>query len=438
MAADDLPDPGDVLASLDEPSEVRDLAGVDPLAGFDDDEADLETRTGSHPLGAVVAAAVAPEETGDHSQLTQVDDALVPDRDPISELIELRAVGDAALDELAEPEPDIDEAPEAPADPVQIRAQRPESSDDDRDDHTPLPPPFVHESGTFTRQGADVFKAKTGKSVQQRAEDAIAALDDLDVSPAKPSRVDTDYVRRRRIPGWAWAIGTLGALAVMFLLVWTRTDVFHPERAERKRKAREAERLAKEAELRAQQKKGGEIIVEANEEGAAVWLRLGRTPLDTMPLPAYHPHQLRFELDGYKYLDTAVVAGDWDKNTGSISRVLEPATAGASPPPAWPPALTDAEKSGFYAGAGLGSITIASKPEQAEVWLLVGYTNSVHLRDFEAGVRYEFKLTKEGFRPGFTVVETDDWKLGGADQEALRRTVIEKVELEPDPAAKPR
>ena len=60
------------------------------------------------------------------------------------------------------------------------------------------------------------------------------------------------------------------------------------------------------------------------------------------------------------------------------------------------------------------------------------------LRDFEAGVRYEFKLTKQGFRPGFTVVEPDDWKLGGADQEALRRTVIEKVELEPDPAAKPK
>lgn len=417
----------DVLDSLDEPSVV----GSDPLAGFAaTPQGKVATRTGSHPV------AVSPEESEDHSQLTQVDDALVPDRDPISELIEMRAPSDAALPdvELGDDADDDDGLGEVVAGLAPARAD----SDDDRDDHTPLPPPFVHESGSFTKRGQDVLRGKGGRSVQERAEDAISALDDPTDPPPRAPRVDTDYVGRRRIPGWAWAIGTFGAVAVMFLLVWTRTDVFHPERAERKAKAREAERLAKEAELRAQQKKAGEIIVEANEEGAAVWMRLGRTPLETMPLPAYHPHQLRFELDGYAHLDTVVVAGDWDKNKGSVTRTLAPAPANAAPTPAWPPAVEESQKQGFYAGAGLGSISIDSKPQQAEVWLLVGYTNSVHLREFEAGVRYEFKLTKEGFRTGFTVVEPDDWKLGGADTEALRRTVIERVELLPEAAAKPR
>jgi hypothetical protein len=223
----------------------------------------------------------------------------------------------------------------------------------------------------------------------------------------------------------------------MFLLVWTRTDIFHPERAEQKRKEREAERLAKEAELRAQQKEGGEIIVESNETGAAVWLRLGRTPLDTMPLPLYHPHQIRLELDGHAHQDLVVAAKHWTGDRATVTRTLEPAGPDHVVP-AWPPKVPPAAKEGFETDEGLGVIHIETQPPRAEAWLLVGYTNAVDMRDFEAGVRYEFKLTKEGFLPGFGVVEADDWKVGGSDPEALRGTVIEEVELVPaKPARKP-
>lgn len=420
----------DVLDSLDE--ELGTGLEADPGDGLRLAEAEAEmTRPGAFGVepDTHVAAEIHDDEAGDHSQLTHVDDAIPHDdgRDPISELIELAAQ-------------------DRPTSEVEVELPPPD------EDHTPLPPPQVHESGSFTRESAQILRGKGVRSVQQRAEDALVGLDDEPEgapAPGTPPRTraakpivldETEFVAGRRagVPGWVYLALAVVALGGMFYLVYTRSDMFHPERAEQRRKDREAEDRAKEARMRAELKRGAEIFVTANETGAAVWLRLGRTPVDSMPLPAWHPHQLRLELDGFAHDDVVVSASHWTGDRAGVARTLTPATPDHVTP-AWPPRVPDSATRDFPSTQKLGIVSVESTPAQAEAWLLVGYTNAVHLRDFEAGVKYEFKVLKEGFRPAFAVIEADDWKaLRARDPTAMQFEITKHVELVPALPAPPR
>ncbi len=150
-----------------------------------------------------------------------------------------------------------------------------------------------------------------------------------------------------------------------------------------------------------------------------------------MPLPVYHVHQLRLELPGYEHDDLVVTAAAWTGDRATMTATLK-AVSKPDQPPAWPPPVPDAATKGFPNVQELGVVHITSTPPQAEAWLLVGYTNSVDLRDFEAGVRYEFKLLKDGFQPAFATIEPDDWKIeGGSDPNALKAQIDRTVTLEP-------
>ena len=343
------------------------------------------------------------EEVGGDSQLTQVDDLLddVDPIDPIADLIELERT------------------------PMPARGAT-------RDDATPLPPPLAeHEiPGSVTRD-PHLFVDSEIRSVVARAADAVDELEaEEDAQRAASVIVDSSLVLgRAKTPTWVWALATATVLVGLLLLVYTQTDVFHPERARAKREA--AERKHKEAErrLRAEQKQAGNIMVEANEDGAAVWLLLGRTPVDSMLLPTAQPHQLRFEREGYVGEDMIVKASHWTGDRASIRRSL---TGGQGSLPAWPPPIPEAAKQGFEAGKQLGLIHLESTPPGAQVWLLVGYTPEVRLTDFEAGVAYEFKILKDGRRPGVAVIHAADWQLDPVGNPSLlRSTLVKMVELQP-------
>ncbi|HUH01388.1 MAG TPA: protein kinase [Kofleriaceae bacterium] len=414
----------DVLDSLAEELGTGVEADSHDGAGLAEVEAHM-TRPGA--FGVEPDTDVAAELLeDDHSQLTHVDDVMPHDdgRDPISELIEL-----AANDR---PTSEVELAP----------------SDDD---HTPLPPPQVHESGSFTRESRQILRGKSQRSVQERAEDALVGLDDEPEEAAKPARgarlakpivlEETEFVSGRRsgVPGWVYLALSTVALGGMFFLVVTRADTCNPDRVEQRRKDREAEDRAKENRLRAELERGAEIFVTANEPGAAVWLRLGRTPVDSMPLPTWHPHQLRLELDGFAHDDVIVSASHWSGDRASVTRTLVP-PGPDHVTPAWPPRMPDSATRDFPSTQKLGIITVQSTPAQAEAWLLVGYTNNVHLRDFAAGVKYELKVLKDGFRPGFAIIETDDWKaLRARDPTAMHFEITRHVELAPaQPVPSPR
>ena len=177
---------------------------------------------------------------------------------------------------------------------------------------------------------------------------------------------------------------------------------------------------------------------------ASVWLKLGRTPVDSLALPTSMMHELRIEgLDGYEPLDTQVLPANWSTSGDvRVANVVVPLTATpggakgrrtatklpAMPPK--PPAVT-----GFKEGRG--TLHIESTPRGAEVWLLVGVTNSAELSGIEAGVPYEFRVLKDGFRPAYISVSADDWRAGGDPREPLavakKKGVVEAtVELAPE------
>lgn len=174
--------------------------------------------------------------------------------------------------------------------------------------------------------------------------------------------------------------------------------------------------------------KAGNITVTANQPDAAVWLKLGRTPLDTLPLSAANVHQIRVEHEGYVAADINVLGSMWSGSGTHMRAVLSARLEQARPGElgeAYPPA-PQRPKTGRE---GRGILHITSTPPGAHAYLLVGFTPDVELRDVHAGRQYEFKIAKDGFTPGFVVIRAEDWKQG----DGLKRGVERTAELAPLP-----
>jgi hypothetical protein len=219
--------------------------------------------------------------------------------------------------------------------------------------------------------------------------------------------------------------------------------------------AHEAKQLAKEKELADQAKRmnelqavTGAIRVRGAPPDASVWLKLGRTPVDSIALPSSMMHELRIEnLDGYQAIDTQVLPANWgpptDKNV-RVANVVVPLSPLPKAPktkqpivtplPAMPP--KPATVTGYTEGRG--PLHIESTPPSAEVWLLIGTTDSAELTGIEAGQAYELRVLKDGYRPGYISVSAEDWRDPKADPKeplavAKKRDAIEKtVELAPE------
>ncbi|MBT8496323.1 MAG: protein kinase [Deltaproteobacteria bacterium] len=258
---------------------------------------------------------------------------------------------------------------------------------------------------------------------------AIVALDDPGLDPS---------LQLKKGKGLWWMAAAVIAVGSAFGYIYTQTDVFHPERAKLKAEEAERKRLEKEAELKAAQDKPGTLVVKAEEGEAAVWLLLGRTPLDTFKLPASATNDLRFEHEGYRSLDWPVVGPMW---TGSGERQLKAAVHARlekgkldEPLPAFPP---EPETTPPPGPEGQGIVHVESTPPGAQVWLLVGFTPEVKIAGLVAGKTYELKVLKDGYLPGYLVFKDSSWYLSGeAGVGSVKPELARAIELEPDPAAK--
>jgi serine/threonine protein kinase len=212
---------------------------------------------------------------------------------------------------------------------------------------------------------------------------------------------------------------------------------------QRRKDAEEATRKAQNA-----QADRGWIAVSVTPNAASVWLKLGRTNLDTMVLTSSQLHRLRIELDGYQPIDTEVVAASWQgsgadkkarvsvtlKAAGLDKRTKKPVLEKL---PALPPNL--AEQTGFTAGEG--PVHIETSPPGAEVWLLIGFANTgVHFPTI-AGRAYELRALSDGYKPGYTSITIDEWRDPKGDPKApidvaKKLEAIDKhIDLEVDPDA---
>ncbi len=211
-----------------------------------------------------------------------------------------------------------------------------------------------------------------------------------------------------------------------------------------------AERAKTQQELQdrlaADQPKSGSIAIKSTPTEGAVWLKLGRTPLDSLPLPSSQMHELRIEgLPGYEPLDTQVLPVHWaapDARGDRRATVVIPLTAApkdgkgkrtASVLPAAPARPADVK--GYPAGHG--RLHIESTPPGAEVWLYLGITDSARIGDVQAAYGYELRVLKDAFHPAYISISPEDWRDGGDSNVPLAaaklKPAIERaVELAPE------
>ena len=248
------------------------------------------------------------------------------------------------------------------------------------------------------------------------------------------------------------ALGIISLLVVIaggvgFYVVYKNQEQASAAQRERDEKARrDAEERTRQ--LSNAQADRGSIAVSVTPSEASVWLKLGRTNLDTMVLTSSQLHRLRIELDGYQPVDTEVVAASWE-GKDAARRAKVAVTLKAAPIdkkthkpmverlPALPPNL--AEQSGFTAGEG--PIHIETSPPGAEVWLLIGFANSGVNFPTIAGRAYELRALADGYKPGFTSITADEWRDPKGDPKlpidmAKKKETLDKhIDLEVDPDA---
>jgi serine/threonine protein kinase len=346
-------------------------------------------------------------------------------RDPISELIELQG------------------GKVSPTQQVRF------DSEEGREDDTPLPAPFPAHAipGSVTRSGPDILEG-TGqrkRAVADAADAAIAALtaeedDEPAASPRRASAqpqpepdiepMDMMLAERPRGRGLLWAGLTGVVLLGVFVYLWTQTDVFHPERAKRKREQARKEREAKIRAFNKTQPKPGKIEIGSEPEGAAIFWKLGRTPLESPQVRTGMIHQLRIEYDDHVPEDVNVSSKNWVGSGENMRAVVSVKLrrGDEKKAPAAPPKPSAALTAGPKNGKGV--IQVKSTPSGAEVWVLIGFTGYFDGFDSQAGLPYEFKIQKDGFQPAYIVVRPEHWRIGGPDGK-LRSLLVHDMKLVP-------
>ena len=431
-----------------------------------------QSSPGVPQTGGRLDALLADLGGPDHTNVTQIDDEPYR-RDPISELI--------ALD---------------PRKREAIVSSTRVPSLDDPDDHTPLPPPQSHADYDTGRRGnrAPSTGARAGSADEAAALAAIGDLDEgarrmsgigdqaaiatmkLEEAAARAERaavkLETGAQKKtepRRAPPIADPLpeidapsmrvksrmgGVLGIIVVLLAIgagymiykQFTKQEDLDAA-AKKQQEADKEEHDRKEREAIEDLPDPGSIRVTSNPPQAGVWLKIGRTPVDSIALSSAQMHELRIEgVDGYDPVDTQVVATHWSgdktKKKASLTVVLKPAAkdkTGKPEPvklPVMPPKPPDA--TGFTPGRG--PIHVESTPPGAEVWMFIGMTNNVELSGIRAGMPYELRVLADGYLPGYISVTADEWRDGGdanvpIDRAKKKATLEKNVDLVGDPNA---
>jgi serine/threonine protein kinase len=396
------------------------------------------------------------EDSSADGPLTMVDEPKGQvSRDPISELIALEA------------------ADAAESAPTMVHHDP---------DGTPLPAPQPDEPGTLTREAAGdtsrpavrrveaapppsrLVEKTRPKHKQEATPPPVFDPPEQDLpshgtkTPTPAAEVRMKFVKPaddvddvpvpslKRSPVWTW-LGLIvllaGGAGLFFYMRKQGKELTAGEKAAAESRAqKEKERDELERRLRAEQADPGSIRVTSTPDGAAVWLLLGRTPFDSIPLKTQAVWEMRVELEGHQTQDVRVGGAGWTGKPEDLRASIDVTLkAGTNTPalPAMPPEPPASDRAGLVDGSG--SLKATSRPEGAAVWLLVGVTNSMELQGIEAGQPYELRVQKDGFVPGYVRVTGEEWRQGGDPalplSAAPKREVIEKsVTLVPAPPAK--
>jgi serine/threonine protein kinase len=270
-------------------------------------------------------------------------------------------------------------------------------------------------------------RLETNTPMPMRAQ-AIQMPTDLDVPPPR---------LKSRVPGIIGAIVIVGGIAAGIYFYKNKMDHDEAEAAAHKKDQDDRDKAAKalEDKLRSGQPDPGTIEVNSMEAG--IWLRLGRTPLDTsIWLPASQAHDLVLIKDGDEPTEAQVNATSWS-GTGKelkakVSVPLKPLKPKAKPPEI--PLQPTSQVLPTTGIGGQGPVHIESTPSDAEVWLFLG-ANNAKFSNVWAGRDYELAVVRPGYKTQHVTFKAEDWRDGGDPNipidAAKKKLVLHKdVELE--------
>lgn len=240
-------------------------------------------------------------------------------------------------------------------------------------------------------------------------DDPEAAAAAVDVATADP--LAQLAVERRKPRTLLWVAIISFAAAGLGAVLYTQSDSFHPERSETREAIAESEKERALAQHRAEQPVAGTVSIDASQPEAAVWVLLGRTPLESFEVSSGQVHEVRFELEGYQGVDAVVARPDWSDGADGLraQKVVRLQPGDAKLPP-YPPESAVRPAPG---PEGRGRLVLDSEPAGARVWLLIGFTPDVELRGISAGRSYLFEVRAEGALPAFVEVSSEDWVMQG-------------------------
>lgn len=433
-------------------------------------------KTGPGTHGRLDALLADLDDSKEH---TAVDDKFI-DKDPISELIHMDPRKREAIVQ------------------VRPRTQRVPSLDDPDEDEPPATPPPSEHPRSNTRDESAAMSALAElddpvRRVSGAAEVASAAAEKLEraarraeqaavrVESASSERISSGLPRLQpqpelkpepkrpvvpivdpidvdapppRIRSRMFGIVTLllvVAAGVGFYFIYTsnleaKTKTEREAAARKKRDEEEKKKLSDN--VLAAQADLGALEITSTPAEAGVWLRLGRTPVDSMQLPANSTHELAILLEGHALAEAQVLAPNWT-GEGQARRAVVNVTLQKLVPDKKQqvvPAVLPLQPTALHAtttAPGDGPIHVESTPKDAEVYLFVGVTGSMRFSNLIAGRDYEAVVVKPGFKSRFVSIKADEWRDGGdpkipIDVAKKKALITKSVELEPEKPEKKR
>jgi len=503
---------GDLLENLleafeDDRWELADLAEVIQAAGLEHadsnvDEATEDLLASLAGPGAVQVTPIRPA-IDQRAAAVAFHHVLTPGHTPPNRLDALLADLDDSREHTA-----VDDRPFV-RDPIsEVIASNPRRSEaivqlrhrvpslDDPDDDTPLPPPTrdsdqmpaVRPDGRYAAQApqaphaADEAAAMTALAgldgpalrVSSAATAASQAADKLEQA-ARRVEAAVEVTARRSEPRAiarapvidpppmeelppvrlrSRALGIVSLLVVIagavgfYVVYQNQLEATAAQRERDRQRVVDAETRSRE--LREAMADAGRIAVSTTPREASVWIKLGRSNLDTMVLTARQMLRMRIELPGYQPVDAEVMPAAWEgsgaRKKAKLSVSLKPVPVDKKthrPAPVELPALPAnlPEPTGFTDGEG--PVHIETSPAGAEVWLLIGFANTGVNFPTIAGRSYELRALADGYKPGYASITADEWRDPRGDPRApidvakKRDTVDKHIDLEVDPEAKP-
>lgn len=355
---------------------------------------------------------------------------------------------------------------------------------DDPDDDTPLPPPDPGDlTHADTPSGARKRKSSPARAVSADEAAALAAIGDLDegakrvntaaeqaaAAAAKLEEVarraeraavraessppvrakpivdpiaDLDYKPPRLkspVKSAVFGLVLLGVLGGAGYLAYTNYTSYEAKSAEIQQEKAKAQQEAEEKTRAAQDALPDPGTIDITSDGAGVWLRLGRTPLDTkVRLAAGQAHDLVLLHDGNEMTEAQINGASWTGAGKTLEAKLDvklkPGHGHRAPELPLQPTTPELGTTGV---AGDGPAHIESTPPDAEVWLFLGANHASY--QTWAGRDYELAVVRPGYKTQHVEIHADDWRDGGDPNVpidvAKKKSVIAKT-IELEPAAK--